>query len=83
MTLFSSTWSSSGLREPGQESCSSDDEWTSWSLSSIATGATVHSAISNHKGAHKHKQHTSTHPHIGIVVSKNGMEGEDPQVQNG
>lgn len=80
MTLFSGTWSSSALREPGKESCSSDDEWTSWSLSSIATGATVHSAISNHKGAHKHKD---THPHTHIVVSKNGMGREDAQVQNG
>lgn len=49
----SASWSLLWLGEGGQESCSSDDEeWTSWSLSSIATGATVHSAISNHKGAH-------------------------------
>ncbi len=48
----SASWSLLWLGDAGQESCSSDEEWTSWSLSSIATGATVHSAISNHKGEH-------------------------------
>lgn len=48
----SASWSLLWLGDAGQESCSSDEELTSWSLSSIATGATVHSAISNQKGAH-------------------------------
>lgn len=83
MALFSGTWSSSGLREPGQESCSSDDEWTSWSLSSIATGATVHSAISNHKGAHKHK-HTHPHTHTYVLWGvKMEWKGKIPKFKMG
>lgn len=50
------SWPLLWLGEAGQESCSSDEEWTSWSLSSIATGATVHSAISNQKGEHTFHQ---------------------------
>lgn len=38
-----------GSGDVGAESCSSDGESASWSLSSIATGAAVHSAISNQR----------------------------------
>lgn len=48
-TLSSSCGLGSG--DAGIESCSSDAESASRSLSSMTTGATVHSAISNHRAA--------------------------------
>lgn len=51
MDTCSSSWSLVWSGDGGAESCSSEDELISWSLSSIATGATVHSVNSNHEGA--------------------------------
>lgn len=48
---WSWSWCLLWLGEAGQESCSSDEEECSWSLSSIATGAKAHSVILNPKGA--------------------------------
>lgn len=69
----SASWSLLWVGEAGQESCSSDEEWTSWSLSSIATGATVNSAISNQKG----KQHV-----VGFYCGKKKERLEDRREQD-
>lgn len=68
----SASWSLLWLGEAGQESCSSDEEWASWSLSSIATGATVHSAISNQKGAHMWGDLWGQRKRVGGHVRKKG-----------